>query len=629
MKKRNSHHRDISHDVEQIKNQLIEYLYWIFIIFMWLGMAGSAIRAMVTSVKPVFYIQGSLSMLFLIVFFFRKHLSYNKKSTLLLIILYVIAQSGMFSYGLLSQGFTLFILLVVLSAVLFNLQVTIIVFSWVLFTCIANAVLFTNEILTINADTNDYFNSASNWFLGILMFFIVTAVIIFFWEKITEFLLDRIELNILNQHKMAITNSQLEQEINSRTEAEYMVQEQIMATEVINRELLETNIKLEQANTLMVDAKEKAQAADNLKASFLSNMSHEIRTPMNAIIGFSSLLLNDNLPREDFKKYINVIQTSSNSLLNVISDIVNMSKIEAKQFILYPEQIDFNAFLDEVTERYTRELFVLKGTDVDWEIEKNIDDPCFLISDIESLRQITSKLIDNAIKFTEKGKIILSTTIDRTGDLILSVKDTGIGIDENKATIIYESFRQIDGANTRKYGGTGLGLSIVKGLVSLLNGTINFTNNLEGGSTFTIKIPVIQHKETIDNKNGVKQTLWKGKTVLVVGKNTWDNKDINQLLQKANTFILYVESGFQAIETYKQHQEIKLVIMSTDLSDMNSCEVVAMMKKIRKGLPIIAFSPEERSDKQLYIEDKNWDNTITSLLSKVQLADILSQYLGK
>jgi len=117
--------------------------------------------------------------------------------------------------------------------------------------------------------------------------------------------------------------------------------------------------------------------------------------------------------------------------------------------------------------------------------------------------------------------------------------------------------------------------------------------------------------------------------VLVIGKNTWDNKDINHLLQKANTFILYVESGFQAIETCKQHQEIKLVIMSVSLTDMNSFEVATMIKMMRKSLPIIAYSNDLRSDKQLQIENQTWDNTITSTQTKEKLAEILNLYLSK
>ena len=294
---------------------------------------------------------------------------------------------------------------------------------------------------------------------------------------------------------------------------------------------------LEKAKREAEKAREEAETANRLKGEFLANMSHEIRTPLNAIIGFSSLL-QGKLENEKHRSFIDIIIKNGNSFLELINGILELSKIEAGQLEIRKEPAYPHAIFNEVLPTFYK-ISKSKQIPLNLDIDKNLPDR--LLIDSIHINQVLTNLIDNAFKFTEKGSISITVTTkevsqtrsvsnqtrevlktsrvwletervwsetERVLDLVIEVKDTGIGIAENQFDTIFQSFRQVDGQSTRKYSGTGLGLAIAKHLVRLMDGTITVESTVGVGSTFkvqlnNIKILDVEKDESIEKKETV------------------------------------------------------------------------------------------------------------------------------
>lgn len=251
--------------------------------------------------------------------------------------------------------------------------------------------------------------------------------------------------------------------------------------------LMNINFQKEFEEQLRI-AKEKAEESDRLKSSFLANMSHEIRTPMNAILGFTDLILNENVSREESLKYLKHIQNSGESLLSLINDIIDFSKIQSGQLPLRSDTFDLNVLVDNITlvanaliERNKKNIRVIakKGSP---------NDNFLIISDPLRLEQVIYNLVNNAIKFTEKGEITIGYRIVDATTLAFTIKDTGKGIAPEHHELIFERFRQVETSSTDIFGGTGLGLAITRSLLSLMGGKISVESELNKGATFHFTI---------------------------------------------------------------------------------------------------------------------------------------------
>jgi PAS domain S-box-containing protein len=277
-------------------------------------------------------------------------------------------------------------------------------------------------------------------------------------------------------------------DITLRKKNEKAMREQNDRIAQINSEL---EIAVEQAKKMAI----KAQQANIAKSQFLSTMSHEIRTPLNGVAGMADLLLDTGLDSQQ-RTFVEVIKTSAESLVAIVNDILDFSKIEAQKLELESVKFSPREIIAEC-ERMVLKKISKKNLQFRYIVDEKI--PQNLVGDAVRLKQVFLNLLDNAIKFTEKGYITAEMRImqDATNDIMLqiNVTDTGIGIAEDRKDLLFKHFSQIDGSHVRKYGGTGLGLAISKRLVEIMNGAIGYSSKLEKGSTFWFTVKLKKKEE--------------------------------------------------------------------------------------------------------------------------------------
>jgi len=378
------------------------------------------------------------------------------------------------------------------------------------------------------------------------------------------------------------------------------------------------------------EATNKAQAGSKAKSDFLAQMSHEIRTPLNIITGMAHLLFRTELTEKQ-KGFILNIKHSSHSLLRIISDVLDVSKIEAGKVTL--EHIDFS--LKKVINRLAS-IFSAKPEDDEIEVLYDIDPliPELLIGDPLRLEQVLANLCSNALKFTEKGQIIIRAKVneinDETAELQFSVQDTGIGLDKKQAEKLFQPFNQADDYITRKYGGTGLGLSISKHWVAKMQGEIWLESELDIGSTFffTAKFDTtttpIDHDEIDIYQPCI--TFTQRFSVLVVDDNDLNLEIISEMLKDMELNVFQANSGREAIELLRKNN-YDLVFMDIQMPIMDGLETTTRIRQDKRfqSLPIIAMTAHAME----YEEQKSLDAGMQEHLTKPIDAEILEQTIVK
>lgn len=369
----------------------------------------------------------------------------------------------------------------------------------------------------------------------------------------------------------------------------------------------------------LLGAKRQLEESMKVKEQFLANMSHEIRTPMNAIVGFTALILKTDL-NTDQKQYIEAIKTSGENLLVIINDILDFSKIQSGKIVF--EEISFR--LSQTMAMMT-ELMLPKSTEKDIKFSIVIDKriPDNLIGDPVRLNQILLNLVGNGIKFTEKGEVrvgvaLLSQAADMV-ELEFSVSDTGIGIDENKFSSIFESFTQASNETTRRFGGTGLGLAIVKQLVDALGGTISVKSLPGSGSEFVCTLrykvsPRQEEEQILPDKTDTTDVI-KGLNILLVEDNLLNQVLAKKVLTDWKWNVDVAENGLVAVEKVKQNK-YDLILMDIQLPEMDGYEATAhirtKLQEPKSSVPIMAMTAHAMPSE----EDKCYKTGMNGYISK-------------
>ncbi len=383
-----------------------------------------------------------------------------------------------------------------------------------------------------------------------------------------------------------------------------------------------------QVEEALIKSKEKAEESDRLKTAFLQNMSHEIRTPMNAIMGFSSLLVDNYNNKAKLEQFSEIINQRSKDLLEIINDILDISKIESGQLTVSKEYCNLNELFAELT-AFFKEYQKRSGKE---QIKFNLYPPSgpsanAIVTDKTKLRQIFINLISNAFKFTETGKIEGGCKLDENQRLVFYVSDTGLGIPQDKQEIIFDRFAQLNLSSSKLMGGTGLGLSIVKGLVELLGGGIWLESEIEKGTTFYFSIPFEKAQSSNPEQVSIDESHeydFTGKTILVVEDDPYNTTYIKEILSNTGIKILQTEYGSEAVQMASL-QSPDIVLMDIRLPDINGYEAARQIIHYIPDLSIIAQTAYATDDDR----QKAFDAGCIDYMSKPLRRDLLLFLIDK
>lgn len=378
----------------------------------------------------------------------------------------------------------------------------------------------------------------------------------------------------------------------------------------------------------LLKAKEDAEKATQMKSNFLANMSHEIRTPMNGVLGFIQLLKETN-PTEEQSEFILAAERASDMFLAVINDILDFSKIEAEKLQIEDISFDVRSVVEDVTIMGTT-LAENKNLDVNSLICSDI--PRRVFGDPARLKQILTNLVGNAIKFTHQGEVVIYVKLlsKKDGEALLSfeVKDTGIGIDEEKLNMIFDPFTQNDASTTRKYGGTGLGLAICKKLVDMKGGTISVESKVGEGSTFTVNIPhKIDTRESQDNLTDIKR--FDGAKILVIDRNPTDQKIIRYYLNELNCVIYEATNPVNALSILAADNiNISIILIEHKIQNETNISSIIKQNDKWKNIPLILYTSFAHKKDFESIEENNFKGFLIKPIKKQDLIETISAIIN-
>lgn len=384
----------------------------------------------------------------------------------------------------------------------------------------------------------------------------------------------------------------------------------------------------------LIKAKEAAEYASKTKSEFLASLSHEIRNPMNVIIGMANTLSRTQLSQEQ-TKYIEALRISSNNLMNLINDILDISKIEANKVDIYNIHFKLDELFNELKLLYQHQAD-FKGLDFQCKIAPNV--PIDLVGDYNKLKQILVNLISNSIKFTKKGRVSMLAELvlieKKSVRIKFIVQDTGLGIKKENFNKIFEAFTQLDSSPSKQYSGTGLGLAIVKKFTDLLSGNITFNSKYNKGTTFYVQIPFHLYDKSVTKNNEKQQKINKKQPIKKMKILLAEDDAINQMYLKN-----FLENQGWQVETAKNGQQVidkfeketyDIVLMDGQMPKMDGFEATRIIRKKEQEnqlnpVPIVAITGYAISEEKDKFLNAGMDEFITKPINEQKLLNIINE----